>query len=92
MNSGILMAQTLLCRCRRRHHGDVRVGYLSCRGTGLLRAFLDCYDAFCKVAAVAILIAAASNNVAKGIYGIQGLLLLVALAALGLVPMIWLGS
>ncbi|MGA8086921.1 MAG: MgtC/SapB family protein [Terracidiphilus sp.] len=54
-----------------------------------------------KVAAVAILIAAASNNVAKGIYafsladrktGIQSLVLLVALAALGIVPIIWLGS
>jgi uncharacterized membrane protein (DUF4010 family) len=54
-----------------------------------------------KVAAVAILIAAASNNIAKGIYafsladrktGIQSLVFLVALAALGLIPMIWLAT
>lgn len=54
-----------------------------------------------KVAAAAILIAASSNNAAKGIYaftladrktGIQGVLLLVALALLGLVPIFWLGS
>ena len=52
-----------------------------------------------NVAAVAILIAAASNNIAKGIYafcladrktGIQSLMFLVALAVLGLVPLIWL--
>lgn len=50
-------------------------------------------------AATAILIAAASNNVAKGIYayglsdrrtGVQGLGLLVVLAMLGLIPLLWL--
>ena len=53
-----------------------------------------------NVAAGAILIAAASNNIVKGIYaysladrktGTQGLLFLVALAAAGLIPLIWLG-
>jgi len=53
-----------------------------------------------KVAAAAILIAAASNNVVKGIYafslsdretGVQSLAFLIALAALGLVPLFWLG-
>ena len=53
-----------------------------------------------KVAAAAVLIAAASNNLVKGIYaygladrktGVQGLALLTALAALGLVPLLWLG-
>jgi uncharacterized membrane protein (DUF4010 family) len=52
-----------------------------------------------KVAAVAVLIAAASNNLMKGIYaysladrrtGRQSLYFLVALAVLGLVPLIWL--
>jgi uncharacterized membrane protein (DUF4010 family) len=52
-----------------------------------------------KVAASAVLIAAASNNLIKGIYsfsladrrtGIQSLSLLVALAVAGLVPMFWL--
>jgi uncharacterized membrane protein (DUF4010 family) len=52
-----------------------------------------------KVAATAVLIAAASNNVVKGIYsysladrptGRQSLLLLVALAAAGLMPLFWL--
>ncbi len=52
------------------------------------------------VAASGILIAAASNNVAKGIYaytlsdrrtGVQSLCLLVALAILGLSPLLWLG-
>jgi uncharacterized membrane protein (DUF4010 family) len=52
------------------------------------------------VAAGAILIAAASNNAAKGIYaysladkktGRQALLFLLGLAAAGLVPLIWLG-
>jgi uncharacterized membrane protein (DUF4010 family) len=51
-----------------------------------------------NVAAGAILIAAASNNIAKGIYaysladrktGLQGLLLLLGLAVAGLVPLIW---
>ena len=51
-----------------------------------------------SVAAGAILIAAASNNVAKGIYayslsdrktGRMGLLFLIGLAAAGLVPLIW---
>ncbi len=51
-----------------------------------------------KVAAGAILIAAASNNAAKGIYaysfadrktGLQGLLFLVGLAVAGLIPLIW---
>ena len=51
-----------------------------------------------SVAAGAILIAAASNNVAKGIYaysladrktGRMGLLFLVGLAAAGLIPLIW---
>ncbi len=52
-----------------------------------------------KVAGVAVLIAAASNNLMKGIYaysladrktGIQTFSLLSALAALGLVPLLWL--
>jgi hypothetical protein len=52
-----------------------------------------------KVAAGAILIAAASNNVAKGIYayslagrktGVPSLLVLIALAAAGLIPLFWL--
>lgn len=52
------------------------------------------------VAASGILIAAASNNVAKGIYayaisdrrtGVQSLCLLIALAILGLGPLLWLG-
>lgn len=51
-----------------------------------------------RVAAVAVMIAAASNNVIKGFYsffmadrktGLQGLLLLVGLAAAGLVPLLW---
>lgn len=51
-----------------------------------------------KVAAGAILIAAASNNVVKGIYaysladrktGLQSLLFLLGLAAAGLVPLVW---
>lgn len=54
-----------------------------------------------NVAAVAVLIAAASNNAAKGIYafsladrktGIQAFALLLSLAALGLVPIAWLFS
>jgi uncharacterized membrane protein (DUF4010 family) len=53
-----------------------------------------------KVAAGAILIAAASNNVVKGIYaysladrktGVQSLLFLAGLAAAGLIPLFWLG-
>jgi uncharacterized membrane protein (DUF4010 family) len=53
-----------------------------------------------KAAAAAVLIAAASNNLVKGIYafsladrrtGIQALVLLAALAALGLAPLFWLG-
>jgi uncharacterized membrane protein (DUF4010 family) len=53
-----------------------------------------------KVAAGAILIAAASNNIVKGIYaysladkktGLQSLLFLLGLAAAGLVPLFWLG-
>jgi len=53
-----------------------------------------------NVAAGAILIAAASNNIAKGIYaysladrktGRQSLLFLAALAAAGLIPLFWLG-
>jgi uncharacterized membrane protein (DUF4010 family) len=52
-----------------------------------------------NVAAVAVLLAVASNNLMKGIYaysladrktGTQSLCLLAALAALGLVPMLWL--
>ncbi len=52
-----------------------------------------------QVASASILIAAASNNIAKGLYaytlsdrrtGIQSLCLLVSLAALGLVPLFWL--
>jgi uncharacterized membrane protein (DUF4010 family) len=52
-----------------------------------------------RVAAAAVLIAAASNNLVKGIYayslgdrktGIQGFALLAVLAALGLVPLAWL--
>ena len=54
-----------------------------------------------KVAAAAVLIAAASNNLIKGIYaysladrktGVQSLALLTALAAVSLIPLIWLGS
>ena len=54
-----------------------------------------------KVAAGAVLIAAASNNLVKGVYacslagrktGVQSLALLSALAALGLAPLFWLGS
>ena len=54
-----------------------------------------------KVAAAAVLIAAASNNLVKGIYalslagrktGAQSFALLAILAALGLVPLFWLGS
>ena len=53
-----------------------------------------------KVAAGAILIAASSNNIAKGIYaysladrktGVQALAFLVTLAVAGLIPLIWLG-
>jgi uncharacterized membrane protein (DUF4010 family) len=53
-----------------------------------------------KVAAGAVIIAAASNNVAKGIYsysladrktGVQALAMLLCLAACGLLPLIWLG-
>ncbi len=53
-----------------------------------------------KVAAGAILIAAASNNMVKGIYaysladrktGLQSLLFLAGLAAAGLIPLFWLG-
>jgi uncharacterized membrane protein (DUF4010 family) len=53
-----------------------------------------------KVAAAAIAIAAASNNVVKGIYsyslagrktGVQSLVMLLVLAALGLIPLFWLG-
>ncbi|MGA8042264.1 MAG: MgtC/SapB family protein [Terracidiphilus sp.] len=53
-----------------------------------------------QVAAVAIIIAAASNNLVKGIYafwladrktGMQSLIFLVALAAVSLVPLFWLG-
>jgi uncharacterized membrane protein (DUF4010 family) len=53
-----------------------------------------------QIAATAILIAASSNNVAKGIYaysladrktGLQSLAFLVGLAMLGLVPILWLG-
>jgi uncharacterized membrane protein (DUF4010 family) len=52
-----------------------------------------------KVAAAAVAIAASSNNVAKGIYaftlagrktGLPSLLMLLGLAALGLVPLFWL--
>ena len=54
-----------------------------------------------KVAAAAVLIAAASNNLVKGIYaysladrktGLQSLALLMGLAAAGLIPLFWLGS
>jgi uncharacterized membrane protein (DUF4010 family) len=53
-----------------------------------------------KVAAGAVIIAAASNNVVKGIYsysladrktGMQALAMLLCLAACGLLPLIWLG-
>jgi uncharacterized membrane protein (DUF4010 family) len=53
-----------------------------------------------NVAAGAILIAASSNNVVKGIYaysladrktGLQSLLFLLGLAAAGLIPLFWLG-
>ncbi|MGP0019954.1 MAG: MgtC/SapB family protein [Candidatus Sulfotelmatobacter sp.] len=52
-----------------------------------------------RVAAVGVMIAAASNNLIKGIYsysladrktGIQSLSLLIALAAAGLIPLLWL--
>jgi uncharacterized membrane protein (DUF4010 family) len=52
-----------------------------------------------SVASASIVIAAASNNVVKGLYaftlsdrrtGMQSLFLLVSLAALGLVPLLWL--
>ena len=52
-----------------------------------------------KEAAVAVAIAAASNSAVKGIYafsladrktGLQSLIMLVAMAALGLVPLFWL--
>ena len=54
-----------------------------------------------KIAAAAVLIAAASNSLVKGVYaysladrktGLQSLALLTALGALGLVPLLWLGS
>jgi uncharacterized membrane protein (DUF4010 family) len=53
-----------------------------------------------KIAAGAILIAAASNNLVKGIYaysladrktGLQSLLFLIGLAGAGLIPLFWLG-
>jgi len=53
-----------------------------------------------KEAAAAVCIAASSNNLVKGIYaysladrktGVQALVMLVTLAALGLVPLFWLG-
>jgi uncharacterized membrane protein (DUF4010 family) len=53
-----------------------------------------------KVASAAILIAAASNNLVKGIYaygwsdrktGVQSLCLLAALAVAGLAPLLWWG-
>jgi uncharacterized membrane protein (DUF4010 family) len=53
-----------------------------------------------KIAAAAIVISAASNNVIKGIYafsladrkaGLQSLFFLVALAAVSLIPLFWLG-
>jgi uncharacterized membrane protein (DUF4010 family) len=53
-----------------------------------------------KVAAAAVLIAASSNNIVKGCYafsladrktGVQALVMLVTLAALGLIPLFWLG-
>jgi uncharacterized membrane protein (DUF4010 family) len=53
-----------------------------------------------KVAAAAVAIAASSNNVVKGIYaysladrktGVQSLVFLAALAAMGLIPLFWLG-
>src|ERR1035441_3980595 len=53
-----------------------------------------------KVAAAAVAIAAASNNIAKGCYafsladrktGVQSLAMLLTLAVLGLVPLFWLG-
>jgi uncharacterized membrane protein (DUF4010 family) len=52
-----------------------------------------------KVAAAAVAIAASSNNLVKGIYaysladrktGTQALIMLVTLAALGLIPLFWL--
>ena len=54
--------------------------------------------ALLQVASAGIVIAAASNNVVKGIYafalsprqtGIQSLLFLLGLAALGLIPLLW---
>jgi uncharacterized membrane protein (DUF4010 family) len=53
-----------------------------------------------KLAAAAVAIAASSNNVVKGIYafsladrktGIQALAMLITLAAMGLIPLFWLG-
>jgi hypothetical protein len=52
-----------------------------------------------KIAAVATLIAASTNNAAKGVYafvladrktGVEALALLLGLAALGLAPLFWL--
>jgi uncharacterized membrane protein (DUF4010 family) len=52
-----------------------------------------------NLAAAAVTIAAASNNVAKGFYafsladrktGIQALVMLLSLAAMGLIPLFWL--
>jgi len=52
-----------------------------------------------NVAAAAVAIAASSNNVIKGIYafsladrktGVQSLIMLVTMAALGLIPLFWL--
>ncbi len=53
-----------------------------------------------KVAAVAVLIAAASNNLIKGVYayslagrktGLQSFLFMAALAVAGLIPILWIG-
>ncbi len=53
-----------------------------------------------SLAAAAVAIAASSNNIVKGIYaysladrktGVQALAMLVTLAALGLIPLFWLG-
>jgi uncharacterized membrane protein (DUF4010 family) len=71
---------------------QLAVTYLGRAGVNILAAIMG-------VAAVAVMIAAASNNLIKGIYsysladrktGIQSLSFLIALAAAGLLPLLWL--
>jgi uncharacterized membrane protein (DUF4010 family) len=58
-------------------------------------------DASLSVASASILIAAASNNVAKGVYafwlcdrrtGVQSIAFLTLLALAGLAPLVWMGQ